>query len=166
SMVVPLFVGREASVAAVNEALRSNRLIFLTAQKDPAEETPDRDDFYHLGVAAAIIRTLQLPDGRLKILAQALIKGEILEFLQEEPYIRVRIRPIKEEEPGEITVEIEALIRNVKEQGGIALGVASDEKKGYGWDMHKRKRLLRAGADILIPDFSEYDRLIKYLFCE
>ncbi|MGC8735429.1 MAG: endopeptidase La [Dissulfurimicrobium sp.] len=116
SMVVPLFVGREASVAAVNEALRSNRLIFLTAQKDPAEETPDRDDFYHLGVAAAIIRTLQLPDGRLKILAQALIKGEILEFLQEEPYIRVRIRPIKEEEPGEITVEIEALIRNVKEQ--------------------------------------------------
>lgn len=116
SMVVPLFVGREASVAAVNEALKSNRLIFLVTQKDPAEESPDKDGFYHLGVAAMIIRTLQLPDGRLKILAQALIRGEILEFIQEEPYIKVRIRPIKEEEVGEITIEIEALIRNVKEQ--------------------------------------------------
>lgn len=57
-------------------------------------------------------------------------------------------------------------LRNVKEQGGIALGVASDEKKGYGWDMHKRKRLLRAGADILVPDFNEYDSLVEFLFCE
>ncbi|MGQ9499793.1 MAG: endopeptidase La [Dissulfurimicrobium sp.] len=116
SMVVPLFVGRDASIAAVNEALKSNRLIFLVTQKDPFEENPNKDGFYHLGVAAAIIRTLQLPDGQLKILAQALIKGEILEFAQEEPYIKVRIRPIKEEEPGEITIEIEALTRNVKEQ--------------------------------------------------
>ncbi|HOK10153.1 MAG TPA: HAD family hydrolase [Candidatus Hydrogenedens sp.] len=57
-------------------------------------------------------------------------------------------------------------LRNVKEQGGIALGVASDEKKGYGWDMHKRQRLLRAGADILIPDYHEADKIIKYIFCE
>jgi phosphoglycolate phosphatase-like HAD superfamily hydrolase len=57
-------------------------------------------------------------------------------------------------------------LRNIKEQGGIALGVASDEKKGYGWDMHKRKRLLRAGADILIPDYHEDDKLIKLLFRE
>ncbi|MCX8064445.1 MAG: HAD family hydrolase [Candidatus Hydrogenedentes bacterium] len=57
-------------------------------------------------------------------------------------------------------------LRNVKEQGGIALGVASDEKRGYGWDLHKRKRLLRAGADILIPDYHEWDKLIKFLFCE
>lgn len=57
-------------------------------------------------------------------------------------------------------------LRNVKEQGGIALGVASDEKKGYGWDLHKRKRLLKAGADILIPDYHEWEKLIKFLFCE
>lgn len=57
-------------------------------------------------------------------------------------------------------------LRNVKDQGGIALGVASDEKKGYGWDLHKRKRLLKAGADILIPDFHEYNQIIKFLFCE
>lgn len=57
-------------------------------------------------------------------------------------------------------------LRNVKEQGGIALGVASDEKKGYGWDLHKRKRLLRAGADLLIPDFHEWDTILKILFKE
>lgn len=55
-------------------------------------------------------------------------------------------------------------LRNVKEQGGVALGVASDEKKGWGWDERKRLRLLRAGADILIPDFSETERLVEYLF--
>ncbi len=55
-------------------------------------------------------------------------------------------------------------LRNVKEAGGIALGVASDEVHGSGWDASKRQRLLRAGADILVPDFTEADALINYLF--
>ncbi len=55
-------------------------------------------------------------------------------------------------------------LRNVKEHGGVALGVASDEKRGHGWDMHKRERLLRAGADILVPDFGEAQALVDYLF--
>lgn len=55
-------------------------------------------------------------------------------------------------------------LRNVKEAGGIAVGVASDEVKGYGWSEEKRKRLIRAGADILIPDFAEGAALIDYLF--
>ena len=55
-------------------------------------------------------------------------------------------------------------LRNVKEHGGIALGVASDEVKGHGWDESKRQRLIKAGADIMIPDFSEGAALIDYLF--
>ncbi|OQB35950.1 MAG: hypothetical protein BWY09_02103 [Candidatus Hydrogenedentes bacterium ADurb.Bin179] len=55
-------------------------------------------------------------------------------------------------------------LRNVKDAGGIALGVCSDEKRGTGWDDSKRPRLLRAGADLLIPDFGEADALIDYLF--
>ena len=55
-------------------------------------------------------------------------------------------------------------LRNVKDAGGIALGVCSDEKRGTGWDESKRPRLLRAGADMLIPDFGESDALINYLF--
>ncbi len=57
-------------------------------------------------------------------------------------------------------------LRNVKDAGGIALGVASDEKRGHGWDMHKRQRLIRAGADLLVPDFREADKLARYLFGE
>lgn len=56
-------------------------------------------------------------------------------------------------------------LRNVKEHGGVALGICSDEKHG-GWDMHKRERLLRAGADILVPDFAEAEALYKYLFAK
>lgn len=55
-------------------------------------------------------------------------------------------------------------LRNVKDAGGIALGVCSDEAAGHGWDMSKRERLIRAGADILVPDFREADRLIALLF--
>jgi phosphoglycolate phosphatase-like HAD superfamily hydrolase len=57
-------------------------------------------------------------------------------------------------------------LRNVKDAGGIALGVCSNEKTGNGWDMHKRTRLLKAGADILVPDFNEAEKLVAYLFAE
>lgn len=116
SMVVPLFVGRDSSVAAINEALEGKRFIFLVTQKEASEEDPSTDDLYHTGVVAMIIRTLQLPDGRIKILVQALLKGTIRNFIQKKPYFRVRINVIREEEQGEISIEKEALIRNVREQ--------------------------------------------------
>lgn len=55
-------------------------------------------------------------------------------------------------------------LRNVKDAGGIALGICSDETRGSGWDESKRPRLLRAGADILVPDFGEAEAIIEYLF--
>ncbi len=116
SMIIPLFIGREASVAAINEALASDRMIFLVTQKDASEENPSKDGLYKTGVVAMIMRTLQLPDGRLKVLGQALVKGTIQEFLQDKPCFRVRIETVKEEEPAEISVEVEALIRNVRDQ--------------------------------------------------
>ena len=116
SMIIPLFIGREASVAAINEALASDRMIFLVTQKDASEENPSKDGLYKTGVVAMIMRTLQLPDGRLKVLGQALVKGTIQEFLQDKPCFKVRIETVKEEEPAEISVEVEALIRNVRDQ--------------------------------------------------
>ncbi len=117
SMIVPLFVGRESSVAAVNEALERDRLIFLTSQKVADEENPAPEDLYQTGVIASIMRTLQLPDGRLKILAQAMIKGTIDEFVQEKPFFRVRVTPHRtEENAGELSVEVEALMRNIRDQ--------------------------------------------------
>jgi len=63
-MVVPLFVGRDSSVAAVDEALNSNRMIFLASQKDPTQDDPGKEDIYTTGVIAMILRMLKLPDGR------------------------------------------------------------------------------------------------------
>ncbi len=116
SMIVPLLVGREASVLAVNEALASNRLLFLLTQKDSTVENPQLEDFYNVGVVSMIVRMLHLPDGRIKILAQALIKAEIEEYTKTKPYFSVKINAIKEEEPSENTIEMEALKRNVREQ--------------------------------------------------
>ncbi len=115
SMVIPLFVGREASLEALNQALNTDRLIVLSTQKNPDLEEPSPEDIYQVGVVAVIMRTLKLPDGRLKILIQALARVIITDFLQTSPFFKVRIEPVKEEEPKEIDVETEALIRSVKE---------------------------------------------------
>lgn len=123
SMIVPLFVGRGASVAAVNEAMATNKLIFLVTQKDSTEEDPGKDGLYKTGVVAVVMRGLQLPDGRLKILAQAIMKARILTFVQEKPFMAVRLKPLPEVQPKGTGVEIEALIRNVREQAEKLFGL-------------------------------------------
>ena len=115
AMVIPLFVGREASLAAVHQALESDRLIVLATQKNPDLEEPGPEDIFPVGVVAVIMRTLKLPDGRLKVLVQALARAAITDYLQTSPFFKVRIEPIKEEEPSELDIETEALIRSVKE---------------------------------------------------
>jgi len=115
-MIIPLFVGREASIQSVDDALSKNRLIFLAAQKNMAEEDPKPEEIYTVGTVATIMRMLKLPDGRIKILVQGLTKGKIQEYLQTRPYYMVRIEKIKEPPVSEITLEIEALMRTVKEQ--------------------------------------------------
>ena len=62
-MIVPLFVGRDKSVAALEQAMAGDKQIFLVAQLDPANDDPDRDDMYDLGVIATVLQLLKLPDG-------------------------------------------------------------------------------------------------------
>ncbi len=114
-MVIPLFVGREKSLEAVGEALSSEKLIALVTQKDPVEEDPDPNSLFRVGVVGLIIRTFRLPEDRLKVLVQVLARAEIKEYLQLEPYFKVRILPLKEQEPESISVEVEALMRSVRE---------------------------------------------------
>ncbi len=115
-MIIPLFVGRPNSVGAVNEALTKDKMIMLVAQKDATIDDPEPDDIYGVGMVCMIMRTLKLPDGRLKVLVQAMSKAHIEEYLQIEPHFMVRIEPLPDEEIGEITVETEALMRTVREQ--------------------------------------------------
>lgn len=113
-MILPLYVGRESSVAAVDEALSRDRLIFLTAQKDPTTDDPTINDIYNVGVVASVLRMLKMPDGRIKILVQGIKRGKILNFVKEKPYVEVKIL-LMEDTLTEKTLEVEALMRNTKE---------------------------------------------------
>ncbi|MDO5673673.1 MAG: endopeptidase La [bacterium] len=115
-MIIPLFVGRSSSVEAVNEALAGQKLLMLVTQKDPTQDDPRSDDLYEVGMVAMIMRTLKLPDGRLKVLVQALSKARIRKVLQERPSYRVELDLIEEPEAGDISVKTEALMRTVREQ--------------------------------------------------
>ena len=115
-MIIPLFVGRDSSVAAVNEALAKDKLLVLLTQRDATQEDPKPEELYDVGMVSMIMRTLKLPDGRLKVLVQALTKVKIKEFIQEEPFFTVKPEVVEEHEPEEITVEIEAIMRTVREQ--------------------------------------------------
>ena len=115
-MIIPLFVGRPNSIDAVNDGLSNNKLLMLVTQKDSTKDDPEEKDIYRVGMVSMIMRTLKLPDGRLKVLVQALAKARIRTFLQEKPFYRVEVDLIEEPEPAEITVETEALMRTVREQ--------------------------------------------------
>src|SRR6266545_12185 len=90
-MIVPLFVSREKSIRAVDEALGENRMILLASQKDLDKEEPTADDLYKVGTAAVIMRMLKLPDGRIRILVQGLARAEIESVDTSGEYIRSRV---------------------------------------------------------------------------
>src|SRR6058998_2928682 len=115
-MVLPLFVGREMSVKAIEAALAGNRTIMLAAQRSLEVENPTPQDIYSVGTVGMVMRMLKLPDERIKILVQGLAKARIEEFVQTEPYFEVRIRQLPEVKVQGQSLEGEALMRTVKEQ--------------------------------------------------
>ncbi|MDA8100701.1 MAG: endopeptidase La [Nitrospiraceae bacterium] len=115
SMVLPLFVGRDMSIKAIEVALEGNRMIFLSSQKDISVENPAPSDLYSMGTVGVIMRMLKLPDGRIKILVQGVSRAKTVKFLQKEPYYLVEIKT-HPDAPIAVTLELEALMRNVKEQ--------------------------------------------------
>lgn len=115
-MILPLFVGREKSIRAVDEALVRDRLILLVAQRDAEAEEPSSEEIFSLGTVAVIMRILKMPDGRIKVLVQGIARARISEFLKKEPFFEVRIAEILEEEMKPLPLEMEALVRSVKEQ--------------------------------------------------
>src|ERR1700704_3625313 len=108
-MIVPLFVSREKSIRAVDEALGENRMIVLASQRDLDKEEPTADDLYKVGTAAVIMRMLKLPDGRIRILVQGLARTEIESVETSGEYIRARLHVMPEMLPPERSLEVEAL---------------------------------------------------------
>ena len=82
-MIAPLFVGREKSKAAIDQSLAGNRMVLLLTQKDMSVEEPKRDEVFGMGTVALVMRMLKLPDGRVRILAQGLIRARVESYEEE-----------------------------------------------------------------------------------
>lgn len=114
-MIVPLFVGRDKSVVALEKAMAANKEIFLVAQLDPAEDDPGKDDLYDIGVTASIMQLLKLPDGTVRVLVEGKSRAELREIVERgSDYVEAGVRLIEEQvaEGPEAT----ALMRSVTEQ--------------------------------------------------
>ncbi len=110
-MVVPLFVGREKSVRALEEAMERDRSLLLSAQRDARADNPGEDDIYSVGTLGVIVQLVKLPDGTVKVLVEGKQRARIVGYEPMEEYFLVRAQPIDEDE--EMTVEAEALIRSI-----------------------------------------------------
>jgi ATP-dependent Lon protease len=113
-MVIPLFVGREKSKNAIDHALSSNRMILLLTQKNMEIEEPRRNDVYEVGTVALIMRMLKLPDGRMRILAQGLVRARVVNLEENKPYYTAEVKVIPEPEEAEKSIEVEAMVRNTR----------------------------------------------------
>jgi ATP-dependent Lon protease len=120
-MVLPLFVARESSIAAVEDAAAGNRLIFLAAQRDPELLEPEPDDLYCVGTVAMVLRSMRMPDGRLKVLVQGQSKARIESFIDSEAAIWAHVTGMPADDEREWSVEGEALVRAVRGRVGELL---------------------------------------------
>lgn len=113
-MILPLFVGREASIKAVENSLANNRMIFLSSQKEFNEENPSPEGIYEIGTVAMIMRMRKLADGRVKILVQGVSKGRITEYVNAGEAFEVKVEKLEEKNVS-MNLELEAMMRNTKE---------------------------------------------------
>ncbi|OQW72859.1 MAG: endopeptidase La [Proteobacteria bacterium ST_bin13] len=124
NMIVPLFVGRDKSVAALEAAMNDTKEIFLVAQLDPSEDDPDRDDLYEIGVTAVVLQLLKLPDGTVRVLVEGKRRAKLVEISTDGGHMVADIELLDGEEAGEalenqaveVSREIAALMRSVVDQ--------------------------------------------------
>jgi len=125
-MLMPLFVGRDKSINAVESAVEKDSIMMLSTQKDPGIENPTPDDIYSVGTVGRILRMLKLPDGRVKALVQGVAKAKITKYVRKRPLYKVDVEIILEEPVASIDVETEALMRNVREQSEKILALRGE----------------------------------------
>ncbi len=114
-MLLPLFVAREKSVRAVEDAVARDGFLFLSTQKEPGIENPETGEIYSIGTVGRVLRMLKLPDGHVKVLVQGMVKAKIKRYVGKRSFYRVKIETIVEEPVNDVGLEIEALMRNVRE---------------------------------------------------
>ena len=120
AMIVPLFVGRDKSVAALEAAMAADKEIFLVAQLDPAEDDPDRDDLYEVGVTAVVLQLLKLPDGTVRVLVEGKRRASLTGLVAVDGYLSAEVEMLEGEAGAETleaaSTEVSALMRSVIDQ--------------------------------------------------
>ena len=113
-MIVPLFVGREKSIAALEEVMRSDKQILLVAQKNASDDEPSTEGIYTMGTLASVLQLLKLPDGTVKVLVEGTRRAAIRRYTENENYFEAEVERVAETVGAED--EIEALARSVVSQ--------------------------------------------------
>ena len=113
-MIVPLFVGRDRSVAALETAMESDKEIFLVAQLDPGEDDPQRDDLYDVGVIATVLQLLKLPDGTVRVLVEGKERAKLLSLTTNDKTVMASVKPVAD--TVDDSVDTAALMRSVVDQ--------------------------------------------------
>ncbi|MBU1161678.1 MAG: endopeptidase La, partial [Proteobacteria bacterium] len=131
-MLLPLFIGREKSIRAIEEAVEKDGYLFLTAQKDPNIENPNPDQIFTVGTVSKILRMLKLPDGRVKALVQGIEKARIVKYVSKRSIYRVKIDMIPDLPVENINIEMEALMRNVIEHSEKILALRGEMNNDVG----------------------------------
>ncbi len=117
-MVIPLFVGREKSIKALEEAMMHDKQILLVAQKRSSEDDPSPEEIYTMGTISSILQLLKLPDGTVKVLVEGMRRGSIKDiFVHEKGYLMAEVMPIESPPiPGPRSRDVEILIRSMMSQ--------------------------------------------------
>ncbi len=116
-MVIPLFVGREKSIKALEAAMVDHKQIFLVAQKKSANDDPSAEDVYLMGTISSVLQLLKLPDGTVKVLVEGEQRARALSYNQDQGYLEAQIEMIENEsESSDETQEIEILVRSLMSQ--------------------------------------------------
>jgi ATP-dependent Lon protease len=110
-MVVPLFVGRQKSIKALEEAMNKQKYILLAAQREAKTNDPDENDIYRVGTLGTVVQLLRLPDGTVKVLVEGKKRARILRYIENPEFFAVEIEEIDEQV--EKSTEVEALIRSI-----------------------------------------------------
>ena len=115
-MIVPLFVGRDKSVRALEQVMNQDKQILLSSQRDPAEDDPSQDSIYDVGVLANVLQLLKLPDGTVKVLVEGRARVRISEFVENDSFFEAQAVLLEEREGDADTVA--ALVRSVSSEFG------------------------------------------------
>ena len=164
--MLPLFIGRDKSMRAVDEALATNRMIVFAAQRSPEIEDPKPEEIHTMGTVAIVLRMVKLTEGQMRVLVQGVSRAHIDLMTRTEPSLQAKITLVPEKEERGDAIEVQALVRTAHEnlEKIISLGKPfSDELKGLALSIEQPGRLadfIAANLDLKVGESQELLELV------